>query len=577
MRPFLLYFLIVFSTNLYGQNWKDQKVERLFLENNFSESKKYIESQLTSSTSKEQTIYYYTKLSHVYLRTGEFDKALELAKKSVAEAETITDNLLQSETWRAMTFACIRTSKLDSAMVYSQKMYRYGKENSNYDFTRAALMSMGNISMQQDKLSDALQFYTDASIISKKNKNTANLKVDYYNIGLALSRQKKPELSNNYLEQAVNIASKEKDDVLLVRIYGSLLDNYSILKNNEKRLFYQEKANTIAKKNNNLQLLAMGYSNMMEWSLNTSNPIKAIEYGQNSMQYLKKFPMQQLEARVDSLMYIALKAVKKNDVALQFLESFTKKKGEMVSSETHKNLNELIVKYDVENKNLKIKNQENQLLIANRERNIYLLVMVVLILLITSIMVLKYNRKIYKKILFNKDKYYDNLFHQTRTLLLNSYSYNQNTNTKSEEAIVDLKDSKSEFLFNKLIDIIEQEQLFLKPDLDQKSLIRILGTNKKYLYEAIKFHGETNFRGIINRLRVNHAKKLIAEQLDKDKTIDTSNLYTNCGFNANSTFYRIFKSYSGLSPVEYSIEFKKDYLLQKEKREKKRTLSKKSE
>lgn len=558
-------YLILFSfytSFIFCQNWKDQKVESLFLENNFTESKKYIESKIPAA-SVEQSIYYYTKLSHAYLRTGQFEKALNFAQKSNTGAKTISDKLLISETWRAMAFAFIRTSQLDSAMVYSEKMYRYGKESNNYDFSRAALMAMGNISMQQEKFTEAFQFYLDASSLSKKYNKSTNLKVDYYNISLALGRQKKIELSNEYLELALRIANNENDEVLLARIYGSLLDNYSRLNNNPKRIYYQDKANKIALKNNNLQLLAMGYSNMMQWSLNENNPTMALEYGKKSLTYLKKYPIQQLEVRVDSMMYAALKTIKRNDEALRFLESYTKKKKKMVSNETERNLNELIVKYDVENKNLKIKNQQNQLLIAKRERNIYMLILFILLLTITSVIILKNNRRIYKKILFNKDKYYDNLFYQTRSLLKNSRLTNPNEYSNLEDNLIHLPEEKSEFLFNKLIDTIEQEQLFLNPDLDQKTLIRILGTNKKYLYEAIKFHGESNFRGIINRLRINHAKKLIKEELLKGKTIHFVNLYINCGFNANSTFYRIFKSYTGLSPVEYSIELKKDLLKQK--------------
>lgn len=566
MRLYNLTFFILLSTHFFGQTWKDQKIEAYFLDNNFSEAKNYIEERLgsTPQLNSEQTAYYLSALSHSYLRVGQFGKALDLAKKSIQVSRPSTDKLLKSETWRAMAFAYLRISELDSALVYANKMYRYGKESGNYDFTRAASMAMGNISMQQEKFENALQFYTDVLDLTTKNKIQANLKVDYYNVGLALSRLKKIEASNLYLEKALQKANIANDEILLARIYGSLLDNYSRLNNNVKRIYYQEKANLIAKKQNNHQLLAMGYSNMMQWSLNENNPTKAIEYGRESINYLKKFPIKQLEMRVDSLMYAALKKIKRNDEALQYLESFTKKKKKIVSSENTKNLNELIVKYDVENKILKIKNQQNELVIARKERNIYMLIMGVLFVLLSSIILLKYNQKIYKKILFKKDKYYDNLFNQTKKLLDTKHPIETNNNAMN----VENSDTKSEYLFNKLIATIEQDQLYLNPDLDQKTLIRILGTNKKYLYEAIKYHGESNFRGIINRLRVNRAKKIIADQLSNGQTVAINSLYLESGFNANSTFYRIFKTYTGLSPVEYSAEYKNEILKNKHRKTK---------
>lgn len=551
MRKILLYSLVLFSFTVLGQSWKDQKVESFFTENNFNDAEKHIENKLASETTltKEQSVYYFAKLSHVYLRKGQFDKALDFARKSVSNSKPITDKLLISETWRAMSFAYIRAGNLDSALVYSERMYLYAKETDNYDFKRASLMAIGNISMQQEKYTNALKFYGDVVDLTKNNKITTTLKVDYYNLGLAYSMLKKYEKSNNYLELAIAICD---DEVLLARIYGTLMENYSKLNNNPKRIYYQQKAINIAEKNNNIQALAMGYSNMMEWSLNENNPTKAIEYGKITLNYLKKYPLKQLEVRVDSLMYKALKNSKRNEEALVFLESYTKEKKKIISTNSEKRLDELIVKYDVENKNLKIKNQEIQLINANRERKIYLLIMAILLLLIVSFVVFKVNRKIYKKLLFKKDKYYDNLFFQTKSLfkqdyLNNPYIANQDANT-----------IKTENLFTMLINTMEEKQLFLNPELDQKTLIRILGTNKKYLYEAIKLHGESNFRGIINRLRLNHAKKIIAENIASGQSTNFGTLYMASGFNSNSTFYRIFKSYTGLSPIEYSIEYKND-------------------
>ena len=86
-----------------------------------------------------------------------------------------------------------------------------------------------------------------------------------------------------------------------------------------------------------------------------------------------------------------------------------------------------------------------------------------------------------------------------------------------------------------------------------------MGTNKKYLYEAIKLHGEDNFRGIINRLRVNYAKKIIENTIIEKNTVHFNELHALSGFNANSSFHRIFKSITGLSPSEYANEFKKEH------------------
>ncbi len=555
MRPILFYFLL-FSCTFFGQTWKDQNVEQLILDNKFEACKTYLVTKLNNetNTTTDQLAYYNAKLSHCYLRTGQFNKALHCAKTSKTLAIKNNDPLLQSETWRAMAFAYIRTAELDSALVYAEKMYVFGKENTNYDFTRAALMCMGNIAKQQLKHQEATIFYADALKLTKKNPlGSKNLKVDYYNLAEAYTGLKKMEEAVLYFELALKMALLDSDEVLLARIYGGLSYGYSKLKNNRKSIIYQDKSNQIAIKNNNFQLLAMGYSNMMQWSLNENNPTKAIEYGNKSIEYLKKFPNKQLEIRVDSIMYAALKTIKRDQEALSFLESYTQKKKKVNTLTAEKRLEELLVKYDVENKNLKIKNQEIELAVAKRERNIYLLITGIIVLFILGLLLFKMNQRIYKNLLYRKEKNYDNLYQQIKSVL-----QEQNKQQKLTEPSENSVEIKSESLYIKLIDTIENEKLFLNPELDQKTLIRLLGTNKKYLYEAIKIHGETNFRGIINRLRINHAKNHIENQITNKNPIDFSQLYLIVGFNANSTFYRTFKTMTGITPNEYAIEFKKD-------------------
>ena len=91
--------------------------------------------------------------------------------------------------------------------------------------------------------------------------------------------------------------------------------------------------------------------------------------------------------------------------------------------------------------------------------------------------------------------------------------------------------------------------------LDQKFIIKTLGTNRQYLYKAISLHSDASFKGIINNFRIAEAKKMISEALENGQELNFSQLYKLVGFNSSASFYRIFKSSTGLSPSDYAAQF----------------------
>ena len=107
-------------------------------------------------------------------------------------------------------------------------------------------------------------------------------------------------------------------------------------------------------------------------------------------------------------------------------------------------------------------------------------------------------------------------------------------------------------LYNQILELIEREKLYLKPDLDQKMIIQKLGTNKTYVYNAINTHSTQNFKRIINHLRVEEAKRVIQQLVLDKKTMNYELIMQLSGFNSKTTFYRIFKLQVGMSPSDYA-------------------------
>lgn len=100
----------------------------------------------------------------------------------------------------------------------------------------------------------------------------------------------------------------------------------------------------------------------------------------------------------------------------------------------------------------------------------------------------------------------------------------------------------------KVEQIVHDNQSFLKvnftlDDLEQESKIA-----KHHLSQFFSTTYGMNFNAYINKLRVEHAKKLLEK---KDFDISVSELGDECGFNSRTSFFRAFKKYEGVSPSEY--------------------------
>lgn len=107
---------------------------------------------------------------------------------------------------------------------------------------------------------------------------------------------------------------------------------------------------------------------------------------------------------------------------------------------------------------------------------------------------------------------------------------------------------KYDLLYENLTRCMHNIDLFLDPSFSRKSLTDLLGTNEKYLSKVIKDHYATTITEFINEVRLSHAKKLLADSVNRH-TIET--IAIEAGFGSRTTFHRLFRKRYALSPDEY--------------------------
>lgn len=97
--------------------------------------------------------------------------------------------------------------------------------------------------------------------------------------------------------------------------------------------------------------------------------------------------------------------------------------------------------------------------------------------------------------------------------------------------------------------IVVVEGLYKEPDMSLEMLVNRTGLNRVYLSGALNRCTGKNFNTYINEFRVKEAIRLMSESSNENITIEA--IGYESGFNGRSTFYRIFKKITGLSPTAF--------------------------
>lgn len=562
------YILFFFTTFLLQANNPGEDyvyLRRLIRENKADSVLIFVDSRLSNAEQldKTQLAHYQSFKSTALLQTGKFAEALSFSRLALSNAAAVKDSASLSEIWKSASHAYNRNSKLDSALLYTRLLYGYARRANDTKMTYSALVSLGNIHLQNKQFQLSLEFYQEALNISLANSIKNNLPADYYNLGLAQYTNKLYDQALISYDKAAKLGLEQNNLRLVARVYGSTADVMETQNRLDEQLKYLKKANQLAAQLQDKRLLAMGCSNLMHLYLKRGEHDKVIEYGNQALKYLKEQPLMPLEIDVDSMMYISHKALNQPGQAISFYEAFTRLNNDLRNEDVTLRLNELKSMYEIEKKDLTIKNQTTELLAAQRSSRINMLVISVLSLLLLALLAFRIRENFYKRILFRKEKETDLQMELMRSRLEKSLnkqeiSENQEEEPGRSEDRDELSPEKSQQIFTQIMEIIETEKLYLSPELDQKYIIKRLNTNKRYVYESVRVHGDHNFKGLVNRLRVNEAKRIIQERLQAKADINLPDVYLSSGFTSKTSFYRTFKSITGLPPGDYVEQLERE-------------------
>jgi ligand-binding sensor domain-containing protein/AraC-like DNA-binding protein len=97
--------------------------------------------------------------------------------------------------------------------------------------------------------------------------------------------------------------------------------------------------------------------------------------------------------------------------------------------------------------------------------------------------------------------------------------------------------------------LMEEEKIFLEPDLSLQKLSRQLQVHYNHLSRIINEHMGKSFNDYINSYRIEEARKKLADPVESQKTI--LEIAYDTGFYSKSVFNTAFKKFTGMTPSRY--------------------------
>ena len=112
-----------------------------------------------------------------------------------------------------------------------------------------------------------------------------------------------------------------------------------------------------------------------------------------------------------------------------------------------------------------------------------------------------------------------------------------------------LSTDTDEVLIQRICNLLEQERLYLNCELKVADIADRLGTNKRYISDCINTQKGITFIQLVNKYRIEYAKRLLKDNPD----IKITEVYIKSGFANETSFFRVFKAHTGLTPNQYKI------------------------
>ncbi len=447
------------------------------------------------------------------------------------------------------------SNKFEKALALYLKVVE--KSKSRPEFQKIKIMTLINMANLYNNIHEpkkAIPTYKEALALLKKQPNNVFVRAAVY-AGLAQANLATGNTSTSltYNYRIKELGDSLQNSYLILTALSSISDLHNKNKNYKEALktgkealvINQTYSDSILKKDWILLNIGLAYK-----GLNSLN--KATTYLENA----KYVAMAKGNQEIAMYSYQNLAEIYEKTGQYKKSLSAQKKYNQLKENtlKEHKRAAVLDVAHDVADRNSIIKQQKQSISTTKQW-----LVTSTLVLFFGGVFILVFSKRKQKKNKTDRKK-----LQEKYTALENKYqTLRGNLNTPVEKNTTEISDSekyKNSSLteenridyMHQILDNFEKEKPYLDATLTQTNLAKKLGMSPAHLSEVLTSSFKQNFYSFINIYRISKAQELLKNPLFTNYKIES--IGYDSGFNSKTSFYRIFKNLTGLTPAEYQKE-----------------------
>ena len=480
-----------------------------------------VDSSIAKANYALGLIFYYQDQNIVSAKY--FQNALKqgYAKKNIDFSEKCLNNL-------GVNYEIL--GKLDKSLTaYQQSLKIAQKRKDAFGVAQTNL----NIALLKSKAGDyesAIKLNKIAQDYFLKVGNKENIGLTYLNAAVFYDNKDNAKAIENALKAEV-IFENIKDTFNLIKSLHNLNKYYLDLKNDTKADFYFKKADYLSDMFQSYGFKSAILIRGIEVNIQKKNIPLARKLLQEAEYNLATYPNEERKNELSAIK-VRLNAYEGN------IDEFEKSFNRYVNETTkiiEDNFNSDYEEWSIIYEKDKLTNSLKKLAKANKNKNrtiilFTILIIIFIIILVIGIIFYLKLRDSYKKI----------------------FQLNNIVSDKAAQDIIegeaDSNEQKLYLLFTEIQLLMEKEKFYLKPGITISDVSTALGTNDKYISLSVNKFARMNFNHYINTLRIQEAKKKL---LDTNAGSSIQDIAFACGFGNASSFIRVFKQITGLTPAYY--------------------------